>query len=91
MGINIDVAVDSTSALTVDSAPGVYRSAKGSIAIKGEKNVSVRGRDAKTITDMVMVTDVDTNKTFFKKIADLKGVYTFVCDLEDAYLEVSGM
>lgn len=86
MGIRINGQA-AANRLTVDSPAGCYRSAKGSIAIKPDTNGKFNG--CTDGVDTVMVTDIDNGRTGFKKIRDLKGVYTFVCNLDQADLVVN--
>jgi hypothetical protein len=69
--------------------PGVYKSAKGSILIKPENNVTTRG-NVGSQDNHVLIWDVDTKKTIGKLCSDVKGEYTFVAPLSNVELVVNG-
>lgn len=88
MGISISGCAVA-SRLSKDSKPGIYKSAKGSLALKPEKNITKSGKDYNGFPDSVLITDVDSGKTFLKPIDSLKGVYTFVAPLDKVDLKVN--
>lgn len=85
MGLNITAAGSTKprTDLTANSAPGVYLSEDGSVAVKGDSDgsQSKAGRPKLPATQ-VQVTSASNGRTFIKDIAKLKDAYRYVGRLD---------
>lgn len=64
--------------LVVGCRPGLYESEEGSVAIYPDQNITEEtGSQYNGKPESCMVLDVDSGLTIIKKVAKLKGTYTF--------------